>query len=101
MNNSDMKLLFFDIDGTLITDDERRHFPDSAKEAIKQARKNGHKVFINTGRVYVNVDDKILEPGFDGVVSGCGTIFCLYGNSIACCFALYSDGLVSRTFLDH
>ena len=35
MNNSDMKLLFFDIDGTLITDDEKRHFPESAKEAIK------------------------------------------------------------------
>ncbi len=73
MNNSDMKLLFFDIDGTLITDDERRHFPESAKEAIKQARANGHKAFINTGRVYVNVDDKILEPGFDGVVCGCGS----------------------------
>lgn len=73
MFNSDMKLLFFDIDGTLITDDERRHFPESAKEAIKKARENGHKCFINTGRVYINVDDTILGPGFDGVVCGCGT----------------------------
>ncbi len=73
MNNSDMKLLFFDIDGTLITDDEKREFPESAKLAIKQARTNGHKCFINTGRVCVNVDDSILGAGFDGVVCGCGT----------------------------
>lgn len=68
-----MKLLFFDIDGTLITDDGRRHFPESAKEAIKQARANGHMTFINTGRVMVNVEDFICEPGFDGYVCGCGT----------------------------
>lgn len=68
-----MKLLFFDIDGTLITDDGRRFFPESAKEAIKQAGKNGHKTFINTGRVRVNVEEFITEPGFDGLVCGCGT----------------------------
>ena len=73
MNNSDMKLLFFDIDGTLITDDERRVFPESAKEAIRLARANGHKCFINTGRVYSTVDDYIRQPGFDGFVCGCGT----------------------------
>lgn len=68
-----MKLLFFDIDGTLITDDGKRIFPESAKEAIRLARKNGHKTFINTGRVRVNVEDFICEPGFDGFVCGCGT----------------------------
>jgi len=73
MNISDMKLLFFDIDGTLITEDERRYFPESAKDAIRQARINGHKTFINTGRVLINVDEDILEVGFDGVVCGCGT----------------------------
>ncbi len=68
-----MKLLFFDIDGTLITDDGNRHFPESAKQAIKEARSKGHKTFINTGRVMVNVEDFIREPGFDGYVCGCGT----------------------------
>lgn len=29
--NKDTKLLFFDIDGTLITEDGRRYFPESAK----------------------------------------------------------------------
>ncbi|MBQ8318629.1 MAG: HAD family phosphatase [Lachnospiraceae bacterium] len=73
MNNSDMKLLFFDIDGTLITDDSRKYYPDSTKEAIRKAREKGHKCFINTGRVYATVDDYIRQPGFDGFVCGCGT----------------------------
>ncbi len=77
-----MKLLFFDIDGTLITDDGRRHFPESAKEAIKNARKNGHKTFINTGRVRVNVEDFITDPGFDGLVCGCGTHIEIDGNTV-------------------
>lgn len=77
-----MKLLFFDIDGTLITDDGRRFFPESAKEAIKQAGKNGHKTFINTGRVRVNVEEFITEPGFDGLVCGCGTHIEIEGKEV-------------------
>lgn len=53
--NKTRKILFFDIDGTLITDDGKRYFPDSAKEAIQKARENGHLAFINTGRVFCDV----------------------------------------------
>lgn len=66
-------MLFFDIDGTLITEDGTMTFPDSAKQAIRKARENGHLVYINTGRVRINVDDFIEEVGFDGFVCGCGT----------------------------
>ena len=46
--NKTRKILFFDIDGTLITDDGKRYFPDSAKEAIQKARENGqNKTFGN------------------------------------------------------
>lgn len=79
---SDMKLLFFDIDGTLITDDGRRHMPESTKEAIRLARENGHMTFINTGRVRVNVEDFICEPGFDGLVCGCGTHIEIHGEDV-------------------
>ena len=51
MNNNRTKALFFDIDGTLLSEKTRR-VPDSAKEALKQAREKGHLVLINTGRVY-------------------------------------------------
>ncbi len=40
MNNNRTKALFFDIDGTLLSEKTRR-VPDSAKEALKQAREKG------------------------------------------------------------
>lgn len=80
--NKDTKLLFFDIDGTLITEDERRFFPESAKAAIKKAREMGHLAFINTGRVYVNIEDNIKAAGFDGYVCGCGTNIIYHGNNL-------------------
>lgn len=66
-------LLFFDIDGTLLTLDDRHFIPDSAKEALGEARANGHRIFINTGRVKTAIDRELLEFGFDGLVCGCGT----------------------------
>lgn len=77
MPNKDRKLLFFDIDGTLITDDGKRVMPESTKQAIELARKNGHLTFINSGRVLCNIEDFIKSPGFDGYVCGCGTYISL------------------------
>ena len=68
-----MKLLFFDIDGTLISRAKYRHIPESAAAAIAAAKAKGHKVFINTGRIIANVEDYIKNVGFDGYVCGCGT----------------------------
>ena len=48
--NNDIKILFFDIDGTLVTDDARKFFPESAREAIRLTREKGNKVFINSAR---------------------------------------------------
>ena len=42
------KILFIDVDGTLV--DYDNNIPQSAVEAIKIARNNGHKVYICTGR---------------------------------------------------
>lgn len=67
------KIIFFDIDGTLITEDERHILPKSTVTAIQQARKNGHLLFINTGRTICNVPKYLIEIGFHGVVCGCGT----------------------------
>lgn len=66
------KIMFFDIDGTLLTEDTYE-IPQSTKEAIKEARKKGHLAFINTGRTYFNIDKEIRDIGFDGFVCGCGT----------------------------
>lgn len=42
------KLLFFDIDGTLLN--SKKELPEQTYFAIEQARKNGHEVAIATGR---------------------------------------------------
>lgn len=47
--------------------------PDSTKEAITRARKNGCLTFINTGRTEFNVNKKVRSLGFDGMICGCGT----------------------------
>ena len=62
--SENMKLLFFDIDGTLITDDGRRHFPESAKEAIKQARKAYALGEVPIGCVIVH-EGKIIGRGYN------------------------------------
>ena len=67
-----MKALFFDIDGTLLSE-KTRQIPESAKEAHKEARRRGHLVFINTGRVYCHLSQIRSEVEADGFLCGCGT----------------------------
>ena len=66
------KAVFFDIDGTLWDFD--RKIPESTRETIRLLKKNGHMVFINSGRSKGHITDPdLLGLGFDGIVSGCGT----------------------------
>lgn len=66
------KVLFFDIDGTLLSE-VTRTVPESTKQALKTARGRGHLVFVNTGRSYAELDEikKMLQV--DGWLCGCGT----------------------------
>lgn len=66
-------IIFFDIDGTLITEDEHKIIPESTKRAIEQTRKKGNLTFVNTGRTIFNIGKEIIELGFDGYLCGCGT----------------------------
>ena len=47
----DKKIIFLDIDGTL-TEPGCNEPPQSAIEAIRRARENGHYVYLATGRNY-------------------------------------------------
>ena len=73
------KLLFFDIDKTLLTPYPWT-VPDSAKQALKEARYNGHLLFINSGRTYTMIPEIIKEMGFDGYVCGCGSQIYMNGE---------------------
>ena len=64
------KLLLFDVDGTLIDYDGT--LPKSTKQAICQARKNGHLAVIVTGRSKSHIEEPILDIGFDGMIGGNG-----------------------------
>lgn len=65
------KVIFIDVDGTLV--DYENKLPESAVKAVRQARKNGHKVYICTGRSKAEVYDYIWDIGFDGMIGGNGS----------------------------
>lgn len=68
-----MKIIFFDIDGTLISGGSSL-MSESTKEAIRVARANGHICMINTGRTKRLVGEDITgQVEFDGLLLGCGT----------------------------
>lgn len=68
---ADQKIIFIDVDGTLV--DYENKLPESATKAIRQARKNGHKVYICTGRSKAEVYPYIWDIGLDGMIGGNGS----------------------------
>jgi len=74
-------VVFFDIDGTLLTEDTYE-IPDSAKKALDLARANGHYLFINTGRTFCALDEMVKNLSFHGYVCGCGTNLYFGGKEI-------------------
>ncbi len=66
-------IIFFDVDGTLITEDARMMIPESTRYAITETRKKGNLTFINSGRTAFNISPKVKSLGFDGCICGCGT----------------------------
>ncbi|MBR5528576.1 MAG: HAD-IIB family hydrolase [Clostridia bacterium] len=65
--------VFFDIDGTLIKKLAETGVSPRMARAIHEARKNGHRFFLNSGRSqgYIN-KGLVASAEFDGVVSGLG-----------------------------
>jgi hypothetical protein len=70
MSNNKGKLIFFDIDGTLVGFDGK--IPKSTYKAIDIARSRGNKVFICTGRSKCQIYDFLIDYGFDGIIAATG-----------------------------
>ena len=66
------KAVFFDIDGTLMTG--KGFIPDSTRDAIRMLQERGNLAFICTGRTKINIPSQVINLGFDGIISGCGTL---------------------------
>lgn len=77
-----MKIVFFDIDGTLYYRGDRRKVPASAYNAIRQIRKNGNLAVICTGRCMSCIEPYIQNIGFDGYIAGCGTHILYRGQEL-------------------
>ena len=76
------KIMFFDIDGTLIPEKKGAKVPESTITALEKAKKACNLLFVNTGRPAVNVNEDITSLGFNGFVYGCGTMVVCDGKEI-------------------
>lgn len=64
------RTVFLDIDGTIL--DHEQHLADSVVDAVRGARRNGHTVFVCTGRSRREIPASVVDIGFDGVISAGG-----------------------------
>lgn len=64
------KVLFFDIDGTLVN--FQGQMPESARSALLKAQSGGHQIVLCSGRSRMQIYPWLLELGFDGIVAAAG-----------------------------
>ncbi|SDH87068.1 hypothetical protein SAMN05421846_102337 [Chryseobacterium taeanense] len=67
LENCNIKAIFFDVDGTLISFKTNK-IPESTQKAIKNLRQKGIKVIVATGRS-INSLDHIRHISFDGFIT--------------------------------
>lgn len=76
--------LFFDIDGTLVSF-KSHEIPASTVIALTQAKANGSRVYIATGRPPLIITNlKAIEHLIDGYVTTNGAL-CYVGDELVCC----------------
>ena len=82
--------LFFDIDGTLVSF-KTHEIPPSTIFALTQAKANGHKVFISTGRPPLIITNLgAIEHLIDGYVTINGAL-CFVGDEVIRCKDIPKD----------
>ena len=74
-------VVFFDIDGTIV-DNETQIIPESAVEALRLLRENGHITVVNTGRPIGQIDPRVKAMAFDGWIGAAGMEVMLDGEYI-------------------
>lgn len=92
------KLLLFDVDGTLISYDGI--VPQSCVSAIREAKLNGHYVFVVTGRSKPHIEPPILNIGFSGIIGGNGAYIEVDGEVIKDEYISDEDVAMITDYLD-
>ena len=78
---TDIQILFFDIDGTLV-DPRTGRISEKTKEALNRLRTNGRKLFIATGRPPASLPD-LDGVTFDGFITVNGSL-CFTAEGVIC-----------------
>jgi len=78
---ADKKLIFLDIDGTLIN--YRQKAPASGLRAVMQAKENGHGIYLCTGRNKAQIYPDIADIEWDGIIGSNGSFIEVCGKMIA------------------
>jgi len=74
------RILFFDVDGTIVT---REHvIPESARQALAAAKRAGHVLLVNTGRPYLHVEPQIKALPMSGFLCALGGHILLEGEEV-------------------
>ncbi len=84
MNAEKKKVVFLDIDGTLIdTVNLRLTMTPAVRGAIERLRKAGHYAFIASGRPYLFLNPELRQGLFDGFVLLNGASIWMHGKNLA------------------
>ena len=76
-----MKVLFFDIDGTLL--DHSGRMPYSTSEALKKAKEKGNQLIVCSGRSKCAVKQLIETFSFDGCICSAGAYVEYHGQIVS------------------
>lgn len=89
------KLIFLDIDGTILPLDGEIH--RAVKEGLKEARSRGHRIFICTGRSHHMLPESLEDVELDGIVASAGSDIWIHGQNV---FRESLDGRLLEDTLD-
>ena len=80
--NMDRKLIFLDIDGTILAHGEEVH--PAVLEGLRRARNKGHMIFISTGRAHGFIPAEIRDMELDGLICSAGSDIWIHGQRAWC-----------------
>lgn len=89
-----IKAIFFDIDGTLVSFKTHR-IPQSTIDAIVQAKMQGIKIYISTGRPFLLIDNiSPIKHLVDGYITANGA-YCFVKDEVISCLSIPEEDVRS------
>lgn len=92
------KVLFFDIDGTLVN--FQGEMSDGTRRALCQVQENGHRIVICSGRSLFQIYSWLLDMGFDGIIGAAGAYVECDGKTIYAHHMKKEALMAARTLLE-